>query len=59
MIIPLQSRLTKMRYEIARRYTKIVLAIMSRDKESCKRFLWRSNDAVTEVGIEHANDYFY
>ena len=58
MIIPLQSRLTKMRYEIARRYTKIVLAIMSRDKESCKRFLWRSNDAVTEVGIEHANDYF-
>jgi len=47
-----------MRYEIARRYTKIVLAIMSRDKEPCKRFLWRSNDAVTEVGIEHANDYF-
>ena len=54
MIIPLQSRLAKMRQEIARRYTKIVLAIMSRDKKSCKIFCGGRN-VITEVGVEYAN----
>ena len=37
---------------------EIVIAIMNTDKKSGKGFFQSLNEAVTEVGIEHADDDF-
>jgi hypothetical protein len=49
---------TKARRVFTLKHTKIGLVMMNTDKKSNKGFWQRLNDAVTEVGVEHADDEF-
>ena len=49
---------TKARRVFTLKHKKIGLVMMNTDKKSDKGLWQRLNDAVTEVGVEHADDDF-